>query len=72
MATDRAVVEEFTDRLHRDGVDAWYDHWEIAPGDDIVAKMDQGILGCTAGLIFVSRTWFESGVGDEYLSLVLR
>ncbi|MGH3889449.1 MAG: CHAT domain-containing protein [Pseudonocardiaceae bacterium] len=72
-STDRAVVEQFAERLRQDGVDAWYDHWEIAPGDDIVAKMDQGIDGCAAGLIFVSRTWFDgSWVQDEYTSLVLR
>jgi TIR domain/CHAT domain len=72
-SADRVVVEEFAERLRRDGVDAWYDHWEIAPGDDIVAKMDQGIDGCTAGLIFVSHAWFEgSWVQDEYTSLVLR
>jgi TIR domain len=72
-SADRAVVEEFAERLRRDGVDAWFDHWEIAPGDDIVAKTDQGIDGCTAGLIFVSRAWCEGQwAQDEYTSLVLR
>jgi tetratricopeptide (TPR) repeat protein len=72
-SADRAVVEEFAEGLRRDGVDAWFDHWEIAPGDDIVAKMDQGIDGCTAGLIFVSHAWFDGQwVQDEYTSLVLR
>ncbi len=67
------MVEEFAERLRQDGVDAWYDHWEIVPGDDIVAKMDQGIDGCTAGLIFVSHAWFDGAwVQDEYTSLVLR
>ena len=55
-STDRAMVEQFAERLRRDGIDAWYDHWEITPGNDIVAKMDQGIDGCAAGLIFVSGT----------------
>lgn len=72
-STDRVVVKEFAERLRRDGVDAWYDYWEIAPGDDIVAKMDQGIDGCAAGLIFVSHAWFDGPwVQDEYTSLVLR
>lgn len=72
-STDRAVVGEFAARLRRDGVDAWYDHGEIAPGDDIVAKMDQGIDSCAAGLIFISHAWFAgSWVQDEYTSLVLR
>ncbi|MGH3931894.1 MAG: CHAT domain-containing protein [Pseudonocardiaceae bacterium] len=72
-STDRAVVEVFAERLAGDGVDAWYDRWEIAPGDDIVVRMDQGIDGCAAGLIFISRAWFDGvWVHDEYTSLVLR
>ncbi|MGQ0774101.1 MAG: toll/interleukin-1 receptor domain-containing protein, partial [Pseudonocardiales bacterium] len=35
--------------------------------------MDQGIDGCAAGLIFISRAWFEGAwVQDEYTSLALR
>ncbi|MGH3822094.1 MAG: TIR domain-containing protein [Pseudonocardiaceae bacterium] len=72
-STDRAVVKEFAEQLRRDGVDAWFDYWEIAPGDDIVAKMDQGIDGCTACLIFVSGAWSEGPwAQDEYTSLVVR
>ncbi len=72
-STDRVVVEEFAGRLRRDGIDAWYDGWEIEPGDDIVAKMDEGIGRCGAGLIFVSHAWFESPwVQDEYTSLAFR
>ncbi|MGH3819015.1 MAG: TIR domain-containing protein, partial [Pseudonocardiaceae bacterium] len=72
-STDRAVVEEFAGRLRRDGIDAWYDGWEIAPGDDIVAKMDEGIDRCGAGLVFVSPAWFEGPwAQDEYTSLAFR
>lgn len=58
-STDRAVVGEFATRLRRDGVDAGYDHWEIMPGDGVVAKMDQIIDSCAASLIFISRAWFD-------------
>jgi tetratricopeptide (TPR) repeat protein len=72
-STDRVVVEEFAERLRRDGIDAWYDGWEIAPGDDIVAKMDEGVDRCGAGLVFVSHAWFEGlWVQDEYTSLAFR
>ena len=57
--TDRVVVGKFAARLRRDRVGAWDDHWKIVPGDDIVAKMDQGIDSCTAGLIFISHAWLE-------------
>lgn len=69
-SADRAAVEEFAGRLRRDGIDAWYDQWKITPGDDIVARMDQGVDGCTAGLIFVSLAWFEGPwAQNEYTSL---
>ncbi|MGH3935576.1 MAG: CHAT domain-containing protein [Pseudonocardiaceae bacterium] len=72
-STDRGVVEEFAEWLRRDGIDAWYDGWEIAPGEDIVAKMDEGIDRCGAGLIFVSLAWFEGlWAQDEYTSLAFR
>ncbi|MGH3684092.1 MAG: TIR domain-containing protein [Pseudonocardiaceae bacterium] len=72
-STDRVVVEVFAERLRRDGIDAWYDGWEIEPGDDIVAKMDEGIGRCGAGLVFVSHAWFEGPwVQDEYTSLAFR
>ncbi|MGH4008451.1 MAG: CHAT domain-containing protein [Pseudonocardiaceae bacterium] len=72
-SADRVVVEEFAARLRRDGIDAWYDGWEIAPGDDIVARMDEGIDRCGAGLVFVSDAWFEGPwAQDEYTSLAFR
>jgi hypothetical protein len=72
-STDRAVVEEFAARLRRDGIDAWYDGWEITPGDDIVAKMDESVDRCGAGLIFISHAWFEGRwAQDEYTSLAFR
>ncbi len=72
-SANRAVVAEFAERLRRDGIDAWYDGWEIAPGDDIVAKMDQGIDSCTAGLVFLSNAWFDGPwAQDEYTSLAFR
>jgi hypothetical protein len=67
------VVEEFAGRLRRDGIEAWYDGWEIAPGDNIVAKMDEGIDRCGVGLVFVSNAWFEGPwAQDEYTSLAFR
>lgn len=72
-STDRVVVEAFAQRLLASGLDAWFDHWEIRPGDDIVAKMDEGLDGCDAGLIFLSEAWFDGRWAyDEYTSLAFR
>lgn len=53
------AVEAFARRLRESGLDAWFDVWEIQPGDDIVARMDAGVDGCDAALIFVSEAWFD-------------
>src|SRR6266566_169897 len=70
---DRARVGDFVTRLRSAGFDAWFDVWEVAAGDDIVARMDEGIDGCHAALIFISATWFDgTWARDEYTALVLR
>jgi hypothetical protein len=72
-STDHAVVEEFARLLMGRGVGAWFDRWEIAAGDDIVARMDSGVDGCDAALVFISTAWFDgSWALDEYTSLALR
>jgi hypothetical protein len=42
-SVDRPAVEDFARRLRECSVDAWLDLWEIAAGDDIMARMDQGV-----------------------------
>jgi tetratricopeptide (TPR) repeat protein len=57
-SADAAAVEPFARRLREEaGIDAWLDKWEIGPGDDIVARMDAGLDGCEAALVFLSRSW---------------
>ena len=37
-SVDKPEVEAFATLLRKKGIDAWFDRWEIAPGDDIVAR----------------------------------
>ncbi|MBK6670044.1 MAG: toll/interleukin-1 receptor domain-containing protein [Actinobacteria bacterium] len=63
-------VEAFAGRLRNDGIDAWLDVWEIVSGDDVVDRMDVGIDGCDAGLLFISKDWFDGAwAQDEQTSL---
>src|SRR5450755_4635997 len=72
-SSDVAAVEAFARRLRESGVDAWFDRWEVGAGDDIVARMDAGLDGCGAALIFVSSAWFDGRWAfDEYTTLALR
>lgn len=60
---DKPKVEDFARRLRENGIDAWLDKWEVQPGDDIVAKINQGLAEMDAGLIFFSR----NSPGGEWL-----
>ncbi len=35
---DRLSVKVLAERLRENGVDAWYDEWEIGPGDSFVKR----------------------------------
>ncbi|MFO0873485.1 MAG: CHAT domain-containing protein [Phycisphaerales bacterium] len=52
---DKPVVEPLVNALIARGVDAWYDGYEVGPGDDIVEKMNNGLAKCDVGLLVFSR-----------------
>lgn len=54
-SVDKPAVQEFAARLRARGIDAWLDAWEIAPGDDFVARINEGLGTCQAVLIFFSK-----------------
>jgi len=65
---DKPAVEAFARRLREEqGIDAWLDKWEIAPGDDFVQAINQGLDECEVGLVFFSSQpwrgrWFDAEV----------
>ncbi len=54
-SSDKPAVEAFARELRARGVDAWLDKWEIRPGDDIVASINDGLASADYGLVFFSR-----------------
>lgn len=66
-SVDKPAVADFARRLRQAGIDAWLDQWEIQPGEDFVARINQGLAACDAGLVFFSSRewpgrWFEAEV----------
>lgn len=59
---DKAGVEAFARRLRADGIEAWLDRWEIAPGADVVKAIEAGLDECDVGLVFLSSTKAPGGV----------
>src|SRR5262249_45262949 len=53
------------------GIDPWLDGWEINPGDNFVARIDEGLRTCTAGLIFVSKATLDSNWVQREISALI-
>ena len=58
-SADKPRVKAVAKRLAAAGIDPWVDQWEIAPGDDIVGKINEGLGSCSVGLIFFSKETLE-------------
>jgi len=57
---DKPAVESLARFLRQRGIDAWFDQWEISPGDDIIARMNEGLEQADAGLIVFSAQSLQS------------
>ncbi|NVB37599.1 TIR domain-containing protein [Pseudenhygromyxa sp. WMMC2535] len=60
---DKDKVRELARALRQDwAVDVWLDEWEILAGENVVAKMEEGLASADGILVFVSRL----GLGDAH------
>ncbi len=57
---DKPAVERLALALREHGIEPWLDKWEIGPGDDIVARINEGLDAAEAGIIVFSRHSRES------------
>jgi hypothetical protein len=44
--------------LKSDGIDVWYDEYELTIGDSLAQKIDQGIAECDYGIVIISESFF--------------
>ena len=56
---DKDWVGPLAVALRAEGLDIWYDEYEFQIGDNVRAKMDQGLLHSRYGLVVFSLTFFE-------------
>jgi hypothetical protein len=52
------VVRALVEALQRQGVDVWYDEFELRIGDSLRRKIDQGLARSRFGLVVVSHAFF--------------
>jgi hypothetical protein len=64
-------VRVLAENLHQQGLQVFFDEWEIDPGDVLVHRLDKGILNSRNGILVVSpdslsRPW----VAEEYAAMI--
>ncbi|MGA8220344.1 MAG: TIR domain-containing protein [Candidatus Acidiferrales bacterium] len=57
---DKSIVHELAERLRADGLRVWFDIWEIRPGDNIPAKIEEGLERSSVLLLCMSTNAFGS------------
>ena len=54
-SADKPAVERLARALAERGIDPWFDRWEMGPGDDLVARINDGLAQADAGIIVLSE-----------------
>jgi glycosyltransferase involved in cell wall biosynthesis len=57
---DKEVVQPIAERLRRDGLKVWFDEWMLRPGDNILAKVEDGLEHSRTIVLCMSANAFES------------
>ena len=57
---DKAVVQPLAERLRQDGLRVWFDKWEMRPGDNIPAKIEEGLERSRVLVLCMSANAFGS------------
>jgi hypothetical protein len=53
--SDKPTAERLARELRNQGIDAWFDKWEIRPGDSLIQKVfEEGLKECSAFLVLLS------------------
>ncbi|SPF50546.1 hypothetical protein SBA4_4410010 [Candidatus Sulfopaludibacter sp. SbA4] len=61
---DKGAVREIATRLSADGLSVWFDQWAIRPGDNIPAKIEEGLETSRVLVLCMSTSAFGIGVGN--------
>lgn len=55
------IVQDLANALVNEGLDVWYDDFELRIGDSLRKKIDQGLANSRVGLVVFSETFFKKG-----------
>ena len=69
----KTLVKELADKLIAAGITVWYDEYEVKLGDDLLHKIDEGLVHSQFGVIVFSPFYFaakKTWTLREYSALV--
>ncbi|MEA2887884.1 MAG: hypothetical protein QOD11_2244 [Bradyrhizobium sp.] len=69
------MAKLLADRMLADGIDVWFDEWEIKAGDSLRQKMESGLAGCTHFLVLltseaIGKPWVETEIDAGFVRSV--
>ncbi|MGW1966625.1 TIR domain-containing protein, partial [Streptomyces sp. NPDC001935] len=68
---DKPWARKLAENLHRLGLDVWLDQWEIAGGELVASRLQDGLAKAGTVVAVVSRHWMDSGwCGEEFAATV--
>ncbi|MFJ4242406.1 TIR domain-containing protein, partial [Streptomyces iakyrus] len=68
---DEPWARALAESLHRLGLDVWLDQWEVAGGDLVASRLQDGLAKAGAVVAVVSRHWMDSvWCREEYAAAV--
>lgn len=59
-STDKEIAERLAKDLMNQGIDAWFDKWEIMPGDSLRRKIEQGISEASHFIVLLTENSLKS------------
>lgn len=68
---DRTLAKQVAEHLIANGIDTFFDQWEIGPGDSIRQKIDQGLEDCTHFILLatpntIEKPWVKTEIDGVY------
>ncbi|WP_326722069.1 tetratricopeptide repeat protein [Streptomyces sp. NBC_00243] len=68
---DARWATPLSENLHRLGLDVWLDQWELAGGQQVASRLQDGLATAGAVVTVVSQHWVQSGwCGEEFAAAV--
>ncbi len=70
-----ALARPLAERLMANGIDVWYDQWEIRSGDSLRRKMEEGLDSCTHFLavltpVSIGKPWVQAEIDAGFVGMV--